>query len=195
MPSSCALDVRVAYPLFQAEGGGSTPASALHTGDLTFARCERALAVRLVGEWHSRLPKCQAGPWQYAFSAEHSGIVYAVALWNNPSARTLPGHWLELRRLACAPDAPPNTPSAFLGWMARYFAKHSPERERLVSYQDTAVHQGTIYRAAGWTPAFTSKPRVRDRSKNRVGTERAYRSRLNGIAPDASAKVRWERAL
>ncbi len=164
--------------------------------DLTFAPCDKALAVAACSAWHSRLPNTQRGPWQFAFAATSpSGEIVAVALWNNPSARMLPGHWLELRRMACSTNAPKMTASRFLGWMARWFKAHHPDRERMLSYQDTAVHEGTIYKAAGWTAAYTSKPRVRDRSKPRVGTERAYRSNLNGVAPDASAKVRWEKAL
>ena len=49
----------------------------------------------------------------------HDGVTYAVALWHNPSARTLPGHWLELRRMACAPDAPHCTASRFLAEMTK----------------------------------------------------------------------------
>jgi hypothetical protein len=163
--------------------------------DLQFEVCDKALAVHLCRAWHSRLPNTQMSPWQFAFRAHRNGVTYAVALWNNPSARMLPSHWLELRRMACAPDAPFNTASAFLGWMARYFAKEHPLRERMISYQDTAVHQGTIYKAAGWEATYTSKPRIRDRSKLRAGTDRLYRSNINGVAVDASSKVRWEKVL
>ena len=187
--------VRVAYPLFQAEGGGSTPTSTLHCRDLIFEPCLKQFAARLVEEWHSRLPVCQSGPWMYAFHAAHGDLTYAVALWNNPSARTLPNEWLELRRMACAPDAPKNTPSRFLAWMARYFQKHRPDIERLISYQDTAVHAGTIYKAAGWHVDHEGVARARDRSKNRVGTRRAYRSNINGDSADASQKIRWARVL
>jgi hypothetical protein len=160
-----------------------------------FGPCHKTLAVDLTRRWHSRLPNTQDGPWEYAFAAEHNGIVYAVALWNTPSARCLPQHWLELRRLACAPDAPKNTPSRFLGWMVRWFRKNTPHRERVVSYQDKTVHLGTIYLASGWTVASESKTRMRNRSKPRVGTSRAYRSNLNGVDIDAGAKVRWEMKL
>lgn len=163
---------------------------------LTFEPCEKAVAVELCRAWHSRLPNTQKGPWQFAFCARTpEGEIVAVALWNNPSARTLPGHWLELRRMACSAAAPKYTASAFLGWMIRWFKAHHPHREKAISYQDTAVHDGTIYKAAGWTAAYRSKPRVRDRSKPRAGTNRMYRTSINGLAPDASAKVRWEKSL
>jgi hypothetical protein len=122
-------------------------------------------------------------------------VTYAVALWNNPSGRCLPSHWLELRRMACAPDAPKNTPSSFLAWMVRYFQKACPEREKCISYQDLDVHTGTIYKASGWAVEYVSKPRVRDRSKPRVGTDRMYRSNKNGSEPDAAGKARWAKKL
>ena len=74
--------------------------------ELVCERCPVAVARELNEAWHSRLPRTQVGPWQFAFAAHKTGIVYAVALWHNPSARGLPSHWLELRRLAVAPDAP-----------------------------------------------------------------------------------------
>lgn len=191
MSNECAGSARVAFPLFQAGGGGSSPAPALHVRDLEFAPCPKSHAVALVRAWHSRLPNVQSSPWQFAFHAQRDGVSYAVALWNNPSGRCLPHHWLELRRMACASDAPRNTASAFLAWMVRWFRVNAPERERCISYQDTAVHAGTMYRAAGWKRDAVAKFRVRDRSGNRAGTGRKYRASINGEAPDAAEKVRW----
>lgn len=185
----------VECPLFPVGDDGSNPVRSLQVSDLRFYPCPRPHAVRLVRAWHSRLPNVQAAPWQFAFSADHNGQTYAVALWNNPSARCISNHWLELRRLACSPEAPKNTASAFLQWMVRWFRRNHPERERCISYQDTAVHDGTIYKAAGWHKAYTSRPRIRDRSKPRIGTDRMYRANMNGTDTDASAKVRWERKL
>lgn len=191
----CAIDVRVTCPLFLAGYGGATPTIALHANELIFEQCAPPHAVDLVRLWHSRLPGCQSGPWQFAFRAHKGDVTYAVALWNNPSARCLPSHWLELRRMACAPDAPRNTASRFLAWMVRYFNKTCPEREKVISYQDLDVHSGAIYRAAGWTVEYVSRPRIRDRSKPRAGTSRLYRSNKNGAAPDAAGKARWAKPL
>lgn len=163
--------------------------------ELKLERCSIAVARHLNAAWHSRLPITQAGPWQFAFAAHKEGVVYGVALWHNPSARGLPSHWLELRRLAVAEDAPHCTASWMLARMRRWFAQACPGRERLISYQDCAVHQGTIYKAAGWKPVYFAKPRARDRSKPRVGTRRDYRSNLNGAEPDGAGKMRWEIAL
>ncbi len=153
------------------------------------------LVRRLNERWHSRLPRTQAGPWQHGFVAHKDGVIYAVALWHNPSARGLPSYWLELRRLAVADDAPHCTASWMLARMRRWFNQNCPERERLISYQDCDVHKGTIYKAAGWDPAFVAKARSRDRSGARRGTRRDYRSNLNGGAPDGAAKIRWEASL
>lgn len=162
---------------------------------LVVRTCDKAYAVSLVRRWHSRLPNTQDGPWTNAFVAELMGKGYAVALWNNPSARNLPDSWLELRRLAASPDAPRNTCSFMLARMADWLRANRPDIARLVSYQDTAVHHGTIYKASNWTTTWTAKARVRDRSKPRIGTRRDYRSNLNGVDVDASEKVRWELPL
>lgn len=167
----------------------------LHARDLKFSLCDKLHAVRLSRLWHSRLPNTQLGPWRFAFKASHSGVTYAIALWNNPSARMLPNHWLEMRRFACGPDAPKNTASRFLSWMVKYFRMNCPEAEKCISYQDTSVHSGSIYKAAGWKTGFITKARVRDRSKLRVGTNRLYRTNMNGIEVDSSEKIRWEKLL
>lgn len=177
-------------PLFSEEVGPPDKASQLEV-----VRCDPQFARDGVAAWHSRLPKTQTGPWMLGFAAHYRETCFGVALWHNPSARTLPNDWLELRRLAVAPDAPHCTASRMLGQMARWIKRNMPSVPVLISYQDCDVHTGTIYRAAGWTAAYTSKPRTRDRSKPRVGTRRDYRNNLNGIAPDGAAKVRWQLEL
>ena len=150
--SGRAEGVRVAYPLFQAEGGGSTPTSALQ---LTVESVGFETARDLNRLWHSRLPRIgdPAAVMKAAlcYGAEFDGLWYAAAIWSHPVARKLPQDtWLELRRLAVSPDAPRNTASRILGVMTRLIRKARPEMVRLISYQDTAVHTGGIYRAAGW---------------------------------------------
>lgn len=180
----------VMFPLF--DTAADAPAKATQ---LLVSTCTPKFACHHNAEWHSRLPYAQRGPWSVAFAAQYHGTAFAVALWHNPSARTLPQDWLELRRMAVAPNAPHCTASFFLSRMEKWIASNRPEIVRLISYQDTAVHKGTIYRAAGWVPAWVSKARVRDRSKARVGTNRLYRTNSNGAAPDGSEKVRWERII
>ena len=184
------MNDRVLHPLFDSQA--LVPARARF---LSMTRIDTPVAVALCRKWHSRLPNTQAGPWQYAFGAHFDGTLFAVALWNNPSTRSLPSHWAELRRLARSPDAPRYTCSRFLAWMVRYLRKNAPHHERCISYQDPVVHKGTIYKAAGWTVGHEGGDRVRDRSKPRKGTDRAYRSNMNGVEVDAVGKVRWEIAL
>lgn len=167
------------------------PKDGLRARHIEISQCNKKHAVELMRIWHSRLPNTQENPWQYAFKAHYGPITYAVALWNNPSARTLPHHWLELRRMACAPDAPKFTASKMLSAMTRYFKQTCPEREKCISYQDIEVHSGTIYKASNWTPEYFSRPRARDRSKNRVGTNRKYRSDINTKQVASAGKIRW----
>jgi hypothetical protein len=175
--------VRVAYPLFnQAGGGGSTPTSALQ---LFFREVDLPTAKALVRAWHSRLPRFGRFACRAAYVAEHDGIFYAVAIWTNPLSHKLPQmEWLELNRLAVASDAPKNTASRMLAWMARDIRKRLPGVVRLVSYQDTEVHAGTIYRAAGWEPTRLSEGDTWDRP-----------SRPRSVPQSAAPKQRWEKGI
>ena len=178
---------RVVAPLFDSPNPRKVKAR-----DLVFEPCDKHYAVAFCRRYHSRLPNTQDGPWQFAFHGRVEGITYVVALWNTPSSRSLPSHWLELRRLTCAPDAPRNTCSRFLAWMVRRFRAECPERERCMSYQDPSVHKGTIYKAAGWKETHRGVDRVRDRSGKRTGTDRLYRWNVNGDETDSVGKIRWE---
>ena len=186
------LTERRLNPLFEPQ----EYAAPLRARDLTVRTCEPTVARGLNSAWHSRLPYAQRGPWKVAFVASYRETAFAVALWHNPSARNLPQSWLELRRMAVAPDAPHCTASFFLARMTQWIRLHMPEVDRMISYQDVEVHKGTIYKAAGWTAAWTTKARSRDRSKARTGTmgRRDYRSNSNGCVCDAAAKIRWELA-
>ena len=150
--------IRVVHPLFQEGGGGSIPTSALN---LRIEPMQFLDARALNRIWHSTLPRigtgCVKDPKYPCFGAEFDGLWYAAAIWSNPVARLLPQHiWLELRRFAIAPDAPRNTASRMLAIMERLLRKSHPGIEKLISYQDTEVHTGSIYKAAGWALATTS---------------------------------------
>ena len=181
--------VRAAHPLFQAEGGGSTPTSALQ---LRLVEIDAKLASRLNALWHSRLPRI---PWSnivrnrysLCYGAVFGGLYYAVAIWSSPVAgpHAFPiESTLELRRLAIGQDAPPNTASRLLGVMARLIRSRLPLVARLISYQDLEVHAGTIYKAAGWTPLFTGE---------RSHWHSPSRERLLPVAP--KPKIRWEKVI
>lgn len=182
---------RLASPLLEAPTG----AEVVKARQLVVDRCDIRHARVLIAEWHSRLPDTQSGPWMAAYRAAFDGVTYAVALWNTPSARTLPPGLLELRRMAVAPDAPHCTASRFLNEMCKRIAVEFPSINRVISYQDMSVHTGTIYLAAGWDREHESKPRQRNRTGKRAGTRRMYRWNINGLDADSAAKVRWGRAV
>ncbi len=184
--SNRADSVRVARPLFQEARGGSTPTSAL---DLWIETCSPETAKNCNRLWHSRLPRIGDPPGCSdafdCFAAEHDGLIYAVAIWSHPVSRSLPQDtWLELRRLAVAPDAPRNTPSRMLAVMARLLRKSFPILKVLMSYHDMGVHTGAIYRAAGWKPTIVKKA---------TSWTNAVRMRPNDQA--FSDKQRWELEL
>lgn len=188
-------DVRVAYPLFQGESGGSTPTSALQ---LTIVEIPTSKAAFLNALWHSRLPKYETGfclTSKICFAAIHENIFFATAIWSAPVARLLlQQEWMELRRLAIAPDAPKNTASRMLAVMTRIIQKRFPEVKRLISYQDTQVHKGTIYKAAGWIIGKEHSGGSWNRPNSFNTYNRKSRTRPDGndaIGP----KIRWEKLI
>jgi hypothetical protein len=177
-----AESVRVAHPLFQAERGGSTPTSAL---DLRFYPTDLTTARNLNRLWHSRLPRYGSPQCRQCYVAEYDGLYYAVAIWQRPIASHVPQYeWLELSRMAIASDAPKNTASRMLAWMARDITKKLPGIARLISYQDCEVNAGTIYKAAGWKATTLSRGNDWNRSCR-------YRRPSQTTAP----KQRWEKEL
>lgn len=182
-------DVRVAYPLFQRGSGGALPTSPLqfYVGDIPWQR-----AITLNEKWHSRLPLYRVGckPWEHCklcFGASFEGIYYAIAIWSHPCARLLPQNtWLELRRMAISPEAPKNTASRFLKVMISFIKKRLPQIEMLISYQDTEVHTGTIYKASGWFIGAQTK-----------GSE-WHRPNIGRYRPPVQSKadkIRWQKEI
>lgn len=121
------------------------------------------LACRLNGMWHSRLPVVH---WSNVVrSKKHvcyglffDGLCWAVAIFSSPIARSLDGDTiLELRRYAIKEGSPKNTASWGLGKMIKMIKMKFPDVEKLVSYQDTDVHYGTIYKASNWTQSITTR--------------------------------------
>ncbi len=191
--------IRVVHPLFQAEGGGSIPTSALqlHFGEIGV---DEALALNKL--WHSVLPKISkmsvvTSKYLACFVASYESKLYAVAIWTHPVASNRMAHGstaIELRRLAIAPDAPKNTASRMLAIMAKLLKRKYPSVTRLLSYQAKDHHEGTIYKAAGWTVATTAKNKKwkpRQRRANGNHFEVGYRLDQQ----TESEKVRWEKWL
>ena len=138
--------------------------------------------------WHSRLPTTShsnmiRNTHKIFYGAEYDGHCFAVAMWTTPVANNRMAKnqvWLELRRLAVADDAPKFTATWMLSKMIKDIKKRFPEVTKLVSYQDTGVHNGTIYAAANWKKDVVSK--FQDWT-----TEKRSRNSMQS----KSDKVRW----
>lgn len=180
--------MRDLMPLFR----NSEPVAPSSPLQLEVVECKPRFACELNALWHSRFPKID---WSnvvrnrdyVCFIAIYDALVYAVAIWSSPIAANRMkegGSALELRRLAIAPDAPKCTASRMLSVMRKKIKKTMPHIKLLVSYQDTDVHAGTIYRASGWVAGSTSKEGM-DWGKTRI------RNNAQSLAP----KVRWELRL
>jgi len=183
----CADDARIACPLFQAEYGGEVPTSALQ---LRLLCCSEKTFRELNYSWHSRLPN--AGEFYGAglfFTAEFSNKYYATAGWSAPINIAFNDcNFLELRRFAIAKSAPKNTASRLLSLMVRYIKKNKPHIVKLISYQDTAVHTGTIYKAQGWKQEAKASTRCGWLTHKRRGNTGGPSFQLQSDTP----KLRWE---
>jgi hypothetical protein len=192
--SNCADSIREVHPLFQTEGGGSIPTSALK---LEIVEINRYKAAELNKLWHSRLPIYNTGfclNSLVSYGAIYDNKYYAIAIWTNPVAAALPQkEWLELRRMAISNDAPKNTASRMLAIMTMLIKKKFPLVSRLISYQDAEVHNGTIYKAAGWTATKEHRGGSwnRPNSKNLNGKPRTRPDLNNSVG----RKVRWEKLI
>jgi hypothetical protein len=143
-------------------------------------------AVELNKQWHSRLPKI-TNPYgdQICFGAEFKGKLYACAIWTRPIATMLNGkNYLELRRMAISADAPKNTASRMIAIMTKIIKKSKPHIVKLISYQDTEVHSGTIYKASGWYIGFYTK-----------GGDRWHQHKKRKVSQTSADKIRWEKDL
>jgi hypothetical protein len=100
-------------------------------------------------------------------------------------------YW-ELRRMAIAPQAPKNTASRLLRIMTLMIRREKPQIVKLISYQDTAVHRGTIYKASGWEIGQYRK------GGHRSGEWETRRGRIEQTLIENSVnsdKIRWEKDI
>ncbi len=160
--------------------------------EIVITETRAQIACMLNELWHSRLPKKH---WSnvvrnthyvcYVFTYKQA--VIGVSIWSSPVAqnRFKDGkEILELRRLALSDVCPKNTATYVLSKMIKYIKTKFPEIKKLISYQDTKVHLGTIYKAANW----------------KVGNETQFllwnteNRKRNKEQSDAS-KIRWEYIL
>jgi len=169
------------FPLFYKEE--HKPISAK---DLEIVIIKPQLASALNAKWHSTLP---AIPWSnitrnrfyICFGALFAWRYYAVGIWSSPVNQHFDmNSTLELRRLAISSEAPKFMATRMISQMTKAIKKRFPTICKLISYQDTSAHKGTIYKAANWTAVHTTKFQPWDKSRNRNKPQ----SRAN--------KIRWE---
>ena len=181
---NCGDSIRVVHTLFQEEDDGSIPISPLQ---LSINKMPKKLAKELNELWHSRLPDISNWNNCECYGADYKNRYYAVAMWSIPSARALNGRgWWEMRRMAIAPDAPKNTASRMLKIMRLLILKEKPTINKLISYQDTDVHNGTIYKSSGWVVGNIGE-RIDETQKYNNWKTRPGRKNQS-TAP----KIRWE---
>jgi hypothetical protein len=187
MTKSCGDSVTETHLTLQLEEGGLTPTSPLQ---FKFEVISAKAACDLNFKWHSRFPQIH---WSnvvrskryICYAAKFDGVYFAVGIWSSPIAGNRfkdGGLLLELRRMAICEKAPKNTASRMLSYMRKDISKRFPEIIRLISYQDTGVHLGTIYKASGWKLINTMSKQVDWAASGRK------RNKPQSNAP----KVRWE---
>lgn len=172
--------------LFQVREGGAIPTSP-HQFEIEVIKAK--FACELNEKWHSRLPKIHwsnvvRNTHYICYGAKYDGRWYAVGIWSSPVAqnRFKDGkQMLELRRLAICHDAPKNTATRILRLMRNDIRKRFPEINRLISYQDTEVHQGIIYKADNWKIGAESS-----------GVSWTTKSRARNKEQTLAPKIRWE---
>jgi len=105
----------------------------------------------------------------------------AVGIWSSPVNQAFDmDSVLELRRMAIASEAPKNTATRMLRIMIMLIRQRLPTIKRLISYQDTEVHKGTIYKASGWQAIDTIKYRPWNKTRQRDNEQ------------STADKTRWE---
>lgn len=158
----------------------------VHVKTFIFKKISVKEACRLNGMWHSRLPVIVESNIirnaHYAcYGAFYSGECFGVAILSSPVSPTFNGlPVIELRRLAIPENAPKNTASWMLGKIVKAIKLDIPEIEKIISYQDTEVHTGTIYKAANWIPI--SKTKFADWN---------HGTRKRNTAQSKADKIRW----
>lgn len=149
-------------------------------------------ACNLNTQWHSRLPVIdwsnvvRTGDYIcFGFVFEFS--YYAVGIWSGAVAanRFKNGHEiLELRRLAISELCPKNTATRMISLMIKEIKINFPHIKRLISYQDTDVHTGTIYKASNWKNTAESQ-----------GGSWNTKTRKRNTDQTIAKKIRWEYML
>ena len=155
--------------------------------EITVNETRAQIACMLNELWHSRLPKIHwsnvvRNTHYVCYVFKYNEAVVGVAIWSSPIARKIDRNThLELRRLALCNVCPKNTATFVLAKMRNLIKDKFPNIKTLISYQDTEVHLGTIYKADNWTDVIES-----------VGGEWVRPTRKRKAVQSAVKKIRWE---
>jgi len=143
------------------------------------------LASALNEEWHSRLPAIHwsnivRNRYYVCYGANYMGVWVACAIWSSPVNQ----HFdivktLELRRMAISEFCPKNTATYLISRMIKDIDKRIPLVTKLISYQDTDVHSGTIYKASNWFVDAETKFATWGKSRKRA------------VDQSEADKIRW----
>jgi len=85
--------------------------------------------------------------------------------------------------MAICDSSPKNTASRMISVMIKKIRAKFPSLNLAVSYQDTEVHTGTIYKASGWTATQITKGADWNVSRDRDASQ------------STADKIRWEYEL
>ena len=158
--------------------------------DIIVEETKAQTACLLNETWHSRLPNIHysnvvRNKKYVCFIFKYREAIIGTAIWSSPVARRLdPITYLELRRMALSNVCPKNTATYTISKMIKKIKIKFPDLTKLISYQDTEVHLGTIYKASNWVKSITN-----------TGGEWSKPSRKRKKTQTNSPKIRWEYTL
>lgn len=140
---------------FQFLDGGSTPTSTLQ---LNLRIIPSSLALNLYAKWHYL--KDTPFPGSIHFGIFFDSQWLGAISYGPPSATNFHPYWTietqkgwwDIKRLALSPCCPKNSESRVIAISIRLL-RRAEIVKGVITYADTAQgHQGTIYKAAGFTP-------------------------------------------
>ena len=181
-------------PLFQGEGGGAIPTSALQ---LKFRTITSQTMNDIVVKNHYAH---RAVPSSWSFGCFNDGELMGVISFGKPASphlcRGICGEEnaervYELNRLWLDDKCPKNSESRFISWSIRELSKIRPHLI-LVSYADTgANHSGAIYAATNWI--YTGLSDKRSSGDKVVGNKHSRHSRTleNAVIVPRTRKHRF----
>ncbi len=152
------------HQLFQTEDGGAVPTS---THQLELKEINHATAQSAINKWHYL-----AGTGflaSYRFGVFYGGYNKGVITYGIPNAANLKGvytqdtqhEYMELTRLALAPELPKNSASRVIGVSLRLLKQREPNLKGVVTYADTEQgHEGTIYKATNFEHRGLTAPKT-----------------------------------